>query len=182
MKTYRRLLLAGLTATVALLAASASASASVWKDHGTNVGSAITIGLSGGEVAEAGSKGVSCEIHATLATSGGSMGTISKYETKKCSGFGELSKCTMTNSESVGLPWTVDVNTTDLTITGWHTKRKFSGTGCPAEIDKTIPSVTVTLNSPAEITEMEFLGEISGYKTFGSWTVDAPNSGTYSIG
>lgn len=181
MKTYRRVLLAGLAAMAALLAVSASASAAVWKDHGTNVSKAIEIGLTGGEVAEAGSKGLSCEVHATLTTSGGSTGKITKYETKKCSGFGELSKCTMTSSESLGLPWTVDVNATDLTITGWHTKRKFSGC-TTTEIDKTIASVTVSLNSTTEISEMEFLGEITGYKTFGSWTVDSPNSGTYGIG
>jgi len=34
----------------------------------------------------------------------------------------------------------------------------------------------VDLLSPTEITEVAFLGEITGYKTFGSLTVDAPNS------
>lgn len=181
MKTYRRLLLAGLTVMIAAFGASASsASATVWKDHGVNV-TKFSIGLSGGEVAEAGAKGLNCEVHATLALESG-VTKITSFETKKCTGFGELAKCELMAAEAIGLPWTVDLNASDLTITGWHTKRTFKAGCATAEINKTVASVTVTLNSTTEITEVEFLGQITGYKTFGSLTVDAPNSGTYGIG
>ena len=183
MKIDKRLL-AMLAIAVAMFAAiSASASAAVWKDKGVNVTKLITIGLTGGEVFESGTSGMSCEIVATLTTEGGSTGKITKWETKKCSGgFGEFSKCELSSSESKGLPWTVDVNTTDLTITNMHTRRVFKA-GCPVtELDKTIGSVTWTLNTPTAISEVEFVGSITGYKTFGSLTVEAAIAGTYGIG
>jgi hypothetical protein len=184
MKIYKRLLFVGVVAAIASLALSASASASVWKDGSTKVTKLISLGLSGGEVFESGgSNGMSCEIHATLTTEGGSTGKITAYETKKCSGgFGTFAKCELSSSESKGLPWTVDVNTSDLTITNLHTKRIFKAGCATTELEKTVASTTVTLNTPAAITEMEFLGEITGYKIFGSLKVDAPNSGTYGIG
>jgi hypothetical protein len=184
MKIDKRLLLAGLAVAVTMFAAAStsSASAAVWKDKGVNVTKLISIGLTGGEIFESGTSGMSCEIIATLTTEGGSIGKITKWETKKCSGgFGELAKCELATSESKGLPWTVHVNATDLTFTNMHIRRTFKA-GCPiAELDKTVSSA-VTLVTPTEITEMEFVGSIAGYKAFGSLTVDAPNSGTYGIG
>jgi hypothetical protein len=184
METNRRLLLAGAIAAVVVLAVPALALASVWKDKGTNVTKFVEIGLTGGEIFEAPSgSGMSCEIHAVLTTEGGSTGKITKFETRQCpTGFGEFSGCELATASAKGLPWTVHVNASDLTITGWHTKRTFSA-GCPtAELDKTIASMTVGLETPTAITELEFEGETTGYKTFGSFEVDAPNSGTYGIG
>jgi hypothetical protein len=184
MNKNRRLLLAGVIAAVVVLAVPAMAIAAVWKDKGVNVAKFVEIGLSGGEVFETtASNGMNCEIHATLTTEGGSTGKITKFEIKKCPvGFGSFAKCELATAEGKGLPWTVDVNATDLTITNMRTKRTFKA-GCEtAELDKTIGSTKVTLNTPAAITEMEFIGSIAGYKTVGSFTVDAPNSGTYGIG
>jgi hypothetical protein len=184
MKIDKRLLLAGLAAVVAVcsLMSTASASAAVWKMGGTNVTKLIELGLSGGEVAEWEEKGVSCAIHATLTTEGGSTGKITKFENSSCTTFGKISSCTVASTKAEGLPWTVTVNTSDLTIKNWRVKRTFNA-GCgTASVDKTITSMKVTLLSPSAITEMEFLGEITGYKAFGSFTVDAPNSGTYGIG
>jgi len=182
MKIDKRLLLAGMVVAVAMFAVTASASAAVWKDKGVNVTKFISVGLTGGEVFESGTSGMSCEILATLTTEGGSTGKITKYETKKCSGgFGEMSGCELATTESKNLPWTVDVNATDLTITNIRIRRTFKA-GCKiTELDKTYSS-TVVLNTPAAITEMEFSASIAGYKAFGSFTVDAPNSGTYGIG
>jgi hypothetical protein len=185
MKIDRRLLLAGLAIAVTMLGAvsTSAASAAVWKDKGVNVTKLITIGMTGGEIFESGTSGMSCEIVATLTTEGGSTGKITKWETKKCSGgFGEFAKCELLASESKGLPWTVDVNAMDLTFTNMHIRRTFKA-GCPvAELDKTV-SPTVTLLSPTEITEMEFNGSIAGpYKAFGSLKVEAAIAGTYGIG
>jgi hypothetical protein len=185
MKIDRRLLLAGLAIAVTMLGAlsASAASAAVWKDKGVNVTKLISIGFTGGQVFELGTSGMSCEIVATLTTEGGSTGKITKWETKKCSGgYGELAGCELSVSESKALPWTVDVNATDLTITNMRTRRTFKA-GCKiSEIDKTLTTTTVTLNTPSAITEVEYTGSIAGYKAFGSFTVDAPNSGTYGIG
>jgi hypothetical protein len=184
MRIDRRLLVASAIAAVVMLAVPAMALASVWKDKGVNVTKFVEIGLSGGEIFETtAGNGMSCELHATLTTEGGNTGKITKFETKKCTtGFGEFAGCELNTAEAKGLPWTVHVNTSDLTITNLHTKRTFKA-GCKtAELDKTIGSTAVTLETPTAITEMEFLGEIAGYKTAGSFTVDGTNSGTYGIG
>jgi hypothetical protein len=184
MRIDKRLLLISMAVAMLLAAVSASsASAAVWKDKGVNVAKLVTINLTGGEIFESGTSGMSCEIVATLTTEGGSTGKITKWETKKCSGgFGEFSKCELSTSESKGLPWTVDVNTTDLTFTNVHIRRTFKA-GCPVtELDKTV-SPTVTLLSPTAISEMEFTGTIAGpYKAFGSLKVEAAIAGTYGIG
>jgi hypothetical protein len=184
MKIDRRPLIVGLAVAVTMLAAisTSTASAAVWKDKGVNVTKLISIGLTGGEVFELGTSGMSCEIAATITTEGGSTGKVTKWETKKCSGgFGEFASCELATSESKSLPWTVHVNASDLTITNMRVRRTFKA-GCPkTEVDKTVTS-TVTLNTPSAITEMEYVGSISGYKAFGSFKVDSPNSGTYGIG
>lgn len=184
MRIDKRLLLVSMAVAMTMFAAvsASSASASVWKMGETKITKLTTIGLTGGEVFESGTSGMSCEILATLTTEGGSTSKITKWETKKCSGgFGELAKCELSTSESTTLPWTVDVNTSDLTITNMRIRRTFKA-GCPiASLDKTT-SPTVTLTEPSAIAEMEFSGSITGYKNFGSLTVDSPNSGTYGIG
>lgn len=187
MKIDKRLLLAGLAIAVTMFAtvSASSASAAVWKDKGVNVTKLISIGLTGGEIFESGTSGMSCEIVATLTTEGGSTGKITKWETKKCSGgFGEFAKCELATSESKSLPWTVDVNATDLTFTNMRIRRTFKGAGCPvAELDKTVSPTVTLLETPAAISEMEFSGSIAGpYKTFGSLKVEAGIAGTYGIG
>jgi hypothetical protein len=93
-----------------------------------------------------------------------------------------FAKCELNTAEAKGLPWAVHVNATDLTITNLRTKRTFKA-GCPTtELDKTIASVTVTLESPTAISEMEFSGSTTGYKTVGSLTIEGANNGTYGIG
>jgi hypothetical protein len=184
MESNKRLLLTGVIAAIVVLAVPALASAAVWKHKGVNLSKFVEIGLSGGEIFETTEgNGMSCELHATLTTEGGSTGKITKFEIKKCpAGFGSFAKCELNTAEAKGLPWTVDVNASDLTITNMRTKRTFKA-GCgTSELDKTIGSTTVTLITPSAITEMEFLGSISGYKAYGSFTVDSPNSGTYGIG
>lgn len=183
MKLNRQLLLAGMVASIMVLAVPAFASAAVWKHKGVNLTKFAEIGLSGGELFETSSEnGMSCEVHAVLTTEGGSTAKITKYDTQKCpTGFGTFAKCELVTAEPKGLPWTVKVNTSDLTITNWHTKRTFKNCAT-TELDKTITSVTVSLNTPAAISEMEFLGSITGYKVIGSFTVDSPNAGLYGIG
>lgn len=185
MKIDKRLLSAGLVAAIAVLAlATSSASAAVWTHEGAKLSEPKAIGLTGAEFFETGSYGMSCGLHATLTIENASTGTITAMETTGCGeeAAGELAGCTVSSSEPIGLPWTVDVNTADLTITNWRIKRVFNA-GCKVkEVNKAVGNVTVTLETPQAIAELEFLGQITGFKTFGSFTVDSPNSGTYGIG
>ncbi|HVO55223.1 MAG TPA: hypothetical protein VMT37_12505 [Solirubrobacterales bacterium] len=179
--TKRLLILAALAALLTM-AVPALAQGAVWKKEGVNLTKFTELGLTGGELFETSSgNGMSCEIHATLTTEGGSTGKISKFEIKSCpTGFGTFSGCTVKTAEAKGLPWTVTVNATDLSITNMHIKRTFNG-GC-AEVDKTVTSTTVTLNTPSAITEVEWVSETTGYKSVGSATIDGTNSGKYGIG
>lgn len=184
MKIDKRLLLAGMVVALVSLTAAASALGAVWKDKGTNVASAIEIGFTGGEVFESSEgNGMSCEVLATLKTSGGSTGTISKWEVKNCSGaFGSFAGCQVSVTEAKSLPWTVTVNATDISIANMRIRRTFKN-GCKTtELDKTVTSMTMTLNTPSAITETEFNGINGTYKSFGSLKVNSPNSGTYGIG
>jgi len=184
MKLDKRLLLAVLALAVSVFAINASAaSAAVWKDKGVNVTKHVTFNLTGGEVFDSGTGGMSCEVLATITTEGGSTGKISKWEVKNCGGaFGDLASCQILATEPKSLPWSIDVNATDLTITNMRIRRTFK-TGCATkELDKTVASMTVTLNTPSAITEVEFLGTNGAYESFGSLVVDSPNSGTYGIG
>jgi len=183
MKSNKRLLLAVLALAVSLFAVSASsASAAVWKHGGSNLASHVEIGLTGGEVFETGTGGMSCEVLATITTSGGSTGTIKKWEVKNCKGaFGDLVGCEVSATEPKSLAWTLDVNTADLSITNMRIRRTFKP-GCKiTELDKTV-TMTMTPDALGAITSFEFTGSTTGYKSFGSFTVNAPNSGTYGIG
>lgn len=186
MRPNRRLLLAGVIAAVVALAipALALSTAKVWKDKGVTVSKFVEFAAIGGELFETtAGNGMSCEVRAVFTTEGGSTGKVTKFEIKKCpTGFGSFAKCQLNTAEAKGLPWTVHVTTTDLTITNLRTKRTFKAGCATSELDKTIPSVTVTLESPTAISEMNFSGEISGYKTAGTITVEGANNGTYGIG
>ncbi|HMJ72740.1 MAG TPA: hypothetical protein VK471_05160 [Solirubrobacterales bacterium] len=194
MNSNRRLLLAGVIAAIVVLAVPALALAAVWKDkNGTNVSKFTEFTMNGGEIFETTEgNGMSCEIHATLTTEGGSTGKITKFEVKKCTAsFGSFAttKCELNVGEGKGLPWTVDVNATDLTVTNWRTKHTFKGASCKeAELDKTIASMTVTLEpSTTEVSELAFIGIIlsegkQAYRTFGSLEIEGANKGTYGIG
>lgn len=187
MKNQFRLALVAAVFACFALALPALASAAVWKHNGVNLSKFVELGLPGGEVfeteIEGEDSGMSCEVKATMTTEGGSTAKVTKYEIKSCAtGFGKMSSCEVNTKEAKGLPWTVHVNATDLTITNMRIKRTFKA-GCPvAELDKTLTSVTVTLNSTTAISEMEFSGAITNYKAFGSWTVEGTNKGTYGIG
>jgi hypothetical protein len=187
MKNQKRLAIAVAVMASLALAFPVLASAAVWKDKGVNVNKFVELSLPGGEVFESEISGewggMSCEVRAVMTTEGGSTAKITKYEIKSCpTAFGKMSGCEVSTKEAKGLPWTVTVNATDLTITNMHVKRTFKA-GCPVtELDKTFASTTVTLNTPTAITEMEFSNSLTGYKAFGSWTVEGTNSGTYGIG
>lgn len=194
MKSNRRLLIAGVIAAMVVLAVPALALAAEWKDNnGTKVTKFTEFTMNGGEIFETTEgNGMSCEVHATMTTEGGSTAKITKYEIKKCTAsFGSFAttKCELNVGEGKGLPWTVDVNATDLTVTNWRTKHTFKGAECKeAELDKTISSMTVMLEpSTTEMSELSFDGKLLSegkqtYRSFGSLEIEGTNKGTYGIG
>ncbi|HEY2715080.1 MAG TPA: hypothetical protein VGI73_02540 [Solirubrobacterales bacterium] len=186
MKLGKGRLLAVLLAAVAVMAVagSATASAAVWKMGGTEVTTEFSLGLSGAsdyEIEES-KGGVNCEEHMSLRSTGKSNATISAWENKKCSTpLGTLSKCTITGSEAIGLPWSVTLGTSTLTINSMHVKHTFKSGCVVSEINQTM-NVTMTPDSKSAITKFELLGTSGTNKIFGSYTIDSPNSGTYGFG
>jgi|ERR1043166_2710677 hypothetical protein len=181
----RRAHLVSILAAVALTAAfPAMTSASVWKHGNSNVSQLVEIGLDGAE--SFGVQGIAgaitCEVSATLRTSGGSTGTFTKYSLFACSGSGGLANCVPLATESKGLPWTVDVNAADLTLTKMRIRRTFSGKGCPISETDLTWNPTLVLDTPASIFEMEFFFESALYVSAGLLQVTSPNAGTYGIG
>lgn len=194
MKSNRRLLVVGVVAAIALVVP-ALALAAEWKDkNGTKVTKLTEFTMNGAEIFETTpGNGMDCEIHAKMTTSGGSTASITEFKVKKCEGtFGtfKTTKCELNVGEGKGLPWTVDVNTEDLTVTNWRIKHSFKGAECKEpELDKTITSMTVKLEpNKTEVTGLAFEGKLENekkeqiFKTSGSLAIEGANSGTYGIG
>jgi hypothetical protein len=184
MKTKKRLLIGAALTVLALAATAAIASASVWKDGETNVTSAIEIKFAGAEFWEP-SEGNSmeCEEKFTLKTSGGETAEITAFEIVKtgCGASGSFIGCELSTAEAKGLPWMVDVNASDLTITSMHLKRTFKAGCATTELDKTLNSTVTLLPEPKKIEEVETAGETGTYKQYGSFEATT-NKGTYGIG
>lgn len=194
MKSNRRLLIAGVIAALVVLAVPVLALAAEWKDkNGTKVTKLTEFTMHGGEVIETTlGNGMTCEMHATMTTEGGTTAKITKYEVKKCEGtFGtfKTTKCELNAGEGKGLPWTVDVNPTDLTITNFRTKHTFKGTSCKEpELDKTIASMTVKIEPiAAEMSALSIDGTIENekkeqiFRNAATPEIEGANSGTYGI-
>lgn len=194
MKSNRKLLIAGVIAAIALVVP-ALALAAEWKDkNGTKVTKTTEFTLNGGEILETTpGNGISCEIHAKMTTAGGSTASITEFKVKKCEGtFGtfKTTKCELNVGEGKSLPWAVDVNPTDLTVTNWRIKHTFKGAECKEpELDKTISSMTVMLEpNIKEMSILAFDGKIENekkeqtFRTFGTPEIEGTNNGTYGIG
>ncbi len=193
MKSNRRLLIVGVIAAIVLVVP-ALALAAEWKDkNGTKITKLTEFTLNGAEIFETTpGNGMDCEIHAKMTTSGGTTASITEFKVKKCEGsFGSFktTKCELNVGEGKSLPWTVDVNAEDLTVTNWRIKHSFKGAECKEpELDKTIASMTVKLEpNIKEMSVLSFAGKITNEKseqtfsTAGSPEVEGTNNGTYGI-
>lgn len=193
MSIRKIVVLASMVIAAAAFAVPAAASGAVWLHEGEALEKHVEIGLSGGQVFEVPGKGVMlCPVHATLTTEGGETGEITEWDvaTEGCLGGGIFAGCEATASEALGLPWGVDVNAASLTITGSDIGREFAGCGLES-VEFTTPEIEVTTETPGAISEVEFIGEGTAdlepggeaeYRTFGSFTVDGEDAGTYGIG
>ncbi len=183
MKIEKRLLVVAALAVCLVAVTATVASGAVWKDNHSNLGSQVSFNVTGGEVFETGSGGMSCEVFGTIQAQSGSTGTVQKWEVKNCSGaFGNLAGCQVSATQPTSNPWQLHVETSDIKVTNLRIRRTFKAGCAVSELDKT---VTMTLTPKPElttVTEYEFIGESGTYKSFGSFQVDSPNSGTYGIG
>jgi hypothetical protein len=192
MNIRKIVVLASMVVAAAACAVPAAASGAVWQHEGEALEEHVEIGLSGGQVFEVPGSGVIlCPVHATLTAEGGETGQITEWDvaTEECFGSGKFAGCEAVASEALGLPWGVDVNAASLTITGSDISREFAGCGL-GSVEFTTPEIDVTTETPGAISEVEFIGEgtahleggEAGYRTFGSFTVDGEDAGTYGIG
>src|SRR5215207_2265377 len=122
MNHQRRVALAIAAIACFALAIPTMAQGAVWKHNGVNLAKFVELSLPGGENFETEVSGewsgMNCEVRAVMTTEGGSTAKITKYEIKSCAkAFGKMSSCSVVAKEAKGLPWTVHVNASALTIT-----------------------------------------------------------------
>lgn len=190
-RTY--LLILAAVAAVAALAIPASASAAVWLQEGKALEGSAEFTAAGGEVIEVGGGVMLCESSATFKAEKGSTGTVAyTVAPATCVGLaGNLAECTASSVTSTGGPWTVHVNTTDLTATNWKVDYSFNA-GCAVKtIESSFPELKLT---PQEDPEAFHLLEFSTTGTakvdgkeaelgyFGSLSLPEEEFGKYGIG
>jgi hypothetical protein len=172
----------GLAIIFAFGAFASASPGAVWKDKGSNVTKHVEFGLTGASIIEGFGGSVACSTHATITTSGGSTAVMTKYELKNCIPSGNFKSCKVLKSEPKFLPWGIDVNATDLTLTGARILYVLDK-GCPIEeYEMFVLNTTLVLTTPTAITEIEYERQTTNFREVGSFSVDAPNSGTYGIG
>lgn len=190
---YALLILAGAAAVVAALALPAAATTSVWLHEGEPLEESAELAPSGGEVIEFGGSVLVCEASATIATEGGGTAQLTSYSVSKasCAGVaGQLEGCTVTAATSTGLPWSVAVNTADLTADEVRVDYSFDE-ACPIdEIETSFAELTLTPEEANAIDLFRFSQEgtakVDGKETaigyFGSLNMPEEDFGTYGIG
>ncbi len=178
---------------VAALALPASADTSAWLHEGEPLAESVELTPTGGEVIEFGGSVLVCENSATIATEGGSGAQITSYAVNKasCVGVaGQLEGCTVTAATSTGLPWGVNVNTTDLTAAGVGVDYSFNE-ACPIdEVETSFAELTLTPEEASAISLFRFsqegTAEVDGKETainyVGSLQLPEGQAGTYGIG
>lgn len=183
MKIEKRLLVVAALAVCLVAVTATVASGAVWKHNHSNLASQVSFNVTGGEVFQTGSGGMSCEVFGTIQAQAGSTGAVQKWEVKNCSAaFGNLAGCQVSATQPTGNPWQLHVETSDIKVTNLRLRRTFKAGCAVSEIDKTVTMTLTPKPGLTTVTEYEFVGENGTYKSFGSFKVDSPNSGTYGIG
>lgn len=185
---------AAAVALVAVVAGPASATSSVWLHEGKPLEKHVELPLTGGEVIEVGGAALLCEGSATMTTEGGSTAKITSYSVDKatCMGLaGNLEGCQVTATETTGLPWSVTVNTTDLTAKGVKVDYTFDKGCAVGKIEVSFPELTLTpQEEPSSIRFFSFsaegTGKVDGKEAAvnysGSLQLPEAEFGTYGIG
>lgn len=197
MKKPRKPLLMGaavLVVVVALVGA-ASALAAVWKHEGKNLTEKVELPLSGGEVIEieGGKSVLLCESTETLTTEGGSSASITALAVEKgtCLGLaGKFEGCEVTAATPKALPYSVTVNSVDLTMKGFGVTYTFNAGCSVSELETSYPEMTLTPESPSAIKLFHFgeaatgkvNGEAASITDGGAWRLSPADSEEYGIG
>jgi hypothetical protein len=164
MKNWKHALLAAASALAAMaaMALPASASASVWLHEGNALKEHVELSLTGGEVIEVSGAAMLCEAGATMTTEGGSSAQITAYNINKasCVGLaGNLEGCEVTAATPTGLPWSVGVNSVDLTANNVSVGYSFNKACAIQKIETSFPKLTLTPEEPSAITLFHFSQE-----------------------
>jgi hypothetical protein len=170
----------------------ASAMGSEWKHKGVSLKEPIEIGLTGTETVKTLSGEQKCEFHATIATEGGSTAKFTKFavNASSCTGTG-IFACSVILTESTALPWKIDLQERDLTVTTIQIYKTYSPLCLIESTESTTGSATITLTEASAIRagqidwlpQTDINGEPSGtVEAASSFKVDEPNAGTYGIG
>jgi hypothetical protein len=184
---------AGAIAAMAVLALPASATSSVWLREGKALQEHVELSLTGGEVIEVGGAALLCETGATMSTEGGSTAQITAYSINKasCVGLaGNLEGCEVTAASPVGLPWSVVVNSVDLTAEEVGVDYSFNKACAVQKIETSFPSLTVTPEEPSAIRLFHFNqegtakvdGKNASLDFSGSLQLPEADFGKYGIG
>ncbi len=190
---YALLIGAVLLASVAVLALPASATTSVWLHEGEPLEEHVELALTGGEVIEVGSSAMVCQSSATMTTEGGSTAQITAYNVNEASCIGvagELAGCEVTAATPAGLPWSVNVNSVDLTAEDVAIDYSFNEACAIGEIETDFPALTLTPEEPSAIQLFRFSQEdkakVDGKEATlnytGSLQLPEEEFGTYGIG
>jgi hypothetical protein len=190
-------LVASALAAVAVLALPASASAAVWQHKGEALKTKIELPLEGSEVIEVSGSPKSvmlCNVTATMTTEGGSTAKITAYTIDKTSCFGlegKLVGCEVTAASATGLPWSVGVNTSDLTAKEVKVDYTFNKSCGIQKIETNFSKLTLTPDDSKAIRLFGFnqagTGKVDGKETSltSGGTLNLVNEsdfGTYGIG
>jgi hypothetical protein len=190
---YGLLIAIGVVAAAAALALPAMAGSSAWLHEGEPLEEHAALTAAGGEVIEIGSSVLLCQSSATLTTEGGSSAQITAYSVDKasCAGVaGQLEGCTVTAATTTGLPWSVTVNTTDLTAASVRVTYSFNEACSIGKVETNFPGLTITPEEPSAIHLFRFSQEgtakVDGKETainyVGSLQLPEEEFGTYGIG
>jgi hypothetical protein len=161
MKTKKHALIAAASAlaTIAVLALPASASAAVWQHEGKELKSKVELSLAGGEFIEVSGAAMLCENTATMTTEGGSTAKITAYDVEEatCIGLaGKLEGCEVTAATPKNVPWSVAVNTSDLTVKEVAVAYSFNKACAIQKIETSYPKLTLTPEEPKAIRLFHF--------------------------
>lgn len=158
-RKHALLVAASALAAMAALALPASASASVWLFEGKALEKQVELPLAGGELFEVSGAAMICEASATMTTEGGSTAQITAYDVKEasCVGLaGKLEGCEVTAATPKGLPWSVAVNTADLTAKEVKVDYSFDKACGIQKIEASFSSLTLTPEEPSAIRAFHF--------------------------
>jgi hypothetical protein len=134
-----------------------------------------------------------CEAGATMTTKGGSTAQITAYDVKEvsCVGLaGELEGCEVTAATPKGLPWSVAVNTADLTAKEVKLDYSFDKACGIQKIEESFPELLLTPEEPSAIRLFHFNqegtakvdGEATSFNNGGSLQLPEELFDKYGIG